>query len=216
MLLRQFLEKNNFKVSASSNTSKAKILLETFLFDIIILDIMMPGESGLNLLTSLRKNDQTPVLLLSALDQLNDKIKGLEKGADDNLTKPFDPDELLLRIKNILKRTQSINFKKNKTGIQFGPFLWMDNEKKLTNNGEFVYLTEMETKILSSFSQTPGKQLSRLELSELFRTSINSRSIDVSVARLRSKIEDDPRQPKWLQTIRGKGWVLRATPYNII
>ena len=92
----------------------------------------------------------------------------------------------------------------------------MDNEKKLTNNGEFVYLTEMETKILSSFSQTPGKQLSRLELSELFRTSINSRSIDVSVARLRSKIEDDPRQPKWLQTIRGKGWVLRATPYNII
>ena len=216
MLLRQFLEKNNFKVSASSNTSKAKILLETFLFDIIILDIMMPGESGLNLLTSLRKNDQTPVLLLSALDQLNDKIKGLEKGADDYLTKPFDPDELLLRIKNILKRTQSISFKKHKTGIQFGPFLWKDYEKKLTNNGEFVYLTEMETKILSSFSQTPGKQLSRLELSELFRTSINSRSIDVSVARLRSKIEDDPRQPKWLQTIRGKGWVLRATPYNII
>ena len=212
LLLRQFLEKKKFRVSDALNTSRAKKLLEVFSFDLIILDVMMPGESGLELLNNLRKKDETPVFLLTALDQLNDKIRGLKTGADDYLTKPFDPEELLLRIHNILKRVKSSENSEIIEKIEFGPFVWQESEKILSKNNQHIYLTNMETKLLSIFSQNIGKDLNRIEISKKLNPSLSNRSVDVGIARLRRKIELDPKQPKWLYTIRGKGWMLRATP----
>ena len=212
-LLKQFLKKNNFNVSVSSNAIKAKKILNGFSFDLIVLDVMMPGKSGIEFLNELRLEFNTPVLLLTALDQIHDKITGFKSGADDYLTKPFDPEELLLRINNILKHTKVL-VKEELKNVKFGSFIWDNATKKLSKNNIHVHTTNLENNLLSIFSQNLGIEQSRVELCKLLNLEFNNRSIDVGIARLRKKIEDNPRKPQWLLTLRGKGWMLRATPLN--
>ena len=212
-LLKQFLKKNNFNVSVSSNAIKAKKILSEFSFDLIILDVMMPGKSGIEFLHELRLKFNTPVLLLTALGQIQDKITGLKSGADDYLTKPFDPEELLLRINNILKHAKVLE-KEELKYVKFGSFIWDNAIKKLSKNNKYVHTTNLENNLLSIFSQNLGIEQSRVELCKLLNLEFNNRSIDVGIARLRKKIEDNPRKPQWLLTLRGKGWMLRATPLN--
>ena len=212
-LLKQFLKKNNFNVSVSSNAIKAKKILSEFSFDLIVLDVMMPGKSGIEFLHELRLKFNTPVLLLTALGQIQDKITGLKSGADDYLTKPFDPEELLLRINNILKHSKVL-VKEELKYIKFGSFIWDNAIKNLTKNNKYVHTTNLENNLLSIFSQNLGIEQSRVELCKLLNLEFNNRSIDVGIARLRKKIEDNPRKPQWLLTLRGKGWMLRATPLN--
>ena len=212
-LLKQFLKKNNFNVSVSSNAIKAKKILNGFSFDLIVLDVMMPGKSGIEFLNELRLEFNTPVLLLTALDQIQDKITGLKSGADDYLTKPFDPEELLLRINNILKHTKVL-VKEELKNVKFGSFIWDNATKKLSKNNIHVHTTNLENNLLSIFSQNIGIEKSRVELCKFLNLEFNNRSIDVGIARLRKKIENNPRKPQWLLTLRGKGWMLRATPLN--
>ena len=212
-LLKQFLEKNNFNVSVSSNAIIAKKILNEFSFDLIVLDVMMPGKSGIEFLNELRLEFNTPVLLLTALDQIQDKITGLKSGADDYLTKPFDPEELLLRINNILKHTKVL-VKEELKNVKFGSFIWDNATKKLSKNNIHVHTTNLENNLLSIFSQNIGIEQSRVELCKFLNLEFNNRSIDVGIARLRKKIENNPRKPQWLLTLRGKGWMLRATPLN--
>jgi len=212
-LLKQFLKKNNFNVSVSSNAIKAKKILNGFSFDLIVLDVMMPGKSGIEFLNELRLEFNTPVLLLTALDQIQDKITGLKSGADDYLTKPFDPEELLLRINNILKHTKVL-VKEELKNVKFGSFIWDNATKKLSKNNIHVHTTNLENNLLSIFSQNIGIEQSRVELCKFLNLEFNNRSIDVGIARLRKKIENNPRKPQWLLTLRGKGWMLRATPLN--
>ena len=212
-LLKQFLKKNNFNVSVSSNAIKAKKILNGFSFDLIVLDVMMPEKSGIEFLNELRLEFNTPVLLLTALDQIQDKITGLKSGADDYLTKPFDPEELLLRINNILKHTKVL-VKEELKNVKFGSFIWDNATKKLSKNNIHVHTTNLENNLLSIFSQNIGIEQSRVELCKFLNLEFNNRSIDVGIARLRKKIENNPRKPQWLLTLRGKGWMLRATPLN--
>ena len=212
-LLKLFLKKNNFKVSISSNAIKAKKILNEFVFDLIVLDVMMPGKSGIEFLNELRLKFNTPVLLLTALDHIQDKITGFKSGADDYLTKPFDPEELLLRINNILKHTKVFEREEFKT-VKFGSFIWDNVIKKLSKNNTYVHTTNLENNLLSFFSQNLGIEKNRVELCKSLNLEFNNRSIDVGIARLRKKIEDNPRNPQWLLTLRGKGWMLRATPLN--
>ena len=151
-LLKQFLKKNNFNVSVSSNAIKAKKILNEFSFDLIVLDVMMPGKSGIEFLHELRLKFNTPVLLLTALGQIQDKITGLKSGADDYLTKPFDPEELLLRINNILKHSKVL-VKEELKSVKFGSFIWDNAIKKLSKNNKYVHTTNLENNLLSIFSQ---------------------------------------------------------------
>ena len=211
LLLKDFLKKNNFKVSVSPNAINAKKLLTEFIFDLIILDVMMPKKTGIELINELGSEFKTPILLLTALDQIDDKIKGLKSGADDYLTKPFDPQELLLRINNILKR---INVFQNKSAklISFDSFQWDNVLKKLNKDNIFIHTTSFENNLLTALSDNLGKYLNRNDLSKLLKINSNSRSIDVGITRLRKKIEENPRKPQFIINSRGKGWLLRGSP----
>ena len=211
LLLKDFLKKNNFKVSVSPNAINAKKLLTEFIFDLIILDVMMPEKTGIELINELGSEFKTPILLLTALDQIDDKIKGLKSGADDYLTKPFDPQELLLRINNILKR---INVFQNKSAklISFGFFQWDNVLKKLNKENIFIHTTSFENNLLTALSDNLGKYLNRNDLSKLLKINSNSRNIDVGITRLRKKIEENPRKPQFIINSRGKGWLLRGSP----
>jgi len=212
-LLKAFLKKNKFKVSTSANAKNAKKLIKEFAFDLIILDVMMPDETGLELLQNLGNEFSTPVLLLTALDQTNDRINGLKSGADDYLTKPFDPEELLLRINNILKRTNFLHKQKIEK-LRFGLFDWDNNQKKLNKNDQYIHTTNFENDLLSALTDNQGKYLDRAELSKLLKINSNSRSIDVGITRLRKKIEENPGRPQFLINARGKGWLLRGVPFR--
>jgi two-component system phosphate regulon response regulator OmpR len=213
LLLKDFLKKNNFKVSVSPNAINAKKLLTEFIFDLIILDVMMPKKTGIELINELGSEFKTPILLLTALDQIDDKIKGLKSGADDYLTKPFDPQELLLRINNILKR---INVFQNKSAklISFGSFQWDNIVKKLNKDNIFIHTTSFENNLLTALSDNLGKYLNRNDLSKLLKINSNSRNIDVGITRLRKKIEENPRKPQFIINSRGKGWLLRGSPIS--
>ena len=212
-LLKDFLKKNNFKVSVSPNAIKAVKLLNEFIFDLIVLDVMMPEKTGIELINELGSEFKTPILLLTALDQIDDKIKGLKSGADDYLTKPFDPEELLLRINNILKRTNVSQIKAPKV-ISFGSYQWDNVMKKLNKNNISIHTTSFENDLLTSLSNNLGKYLNRNDLNKLLKVNPNSRNIDVGITRLRKKIEDNPRKPKFIVNARGKGWLLRGNPIN--
>ena len=203
-LLKEYLTEENYLISTSNNAENAKQKIEMIKFDIIILDIMMPGQSGLDLTHSLREKINTPIILLTAKGEAKERIHGLETGADDYLPKPFEAKELLLRINNILTKTQKVNLIRT---IKFGN-IKIDLIKLLIikNNKDFK-INIPEKKILEKMINEPGKVFSRLEIGRLINLE-KERSIDVIVTRLRKKIEMNPKNPKYLQTIRGTGYVL--------
>tara|TARA_B110000438_G_C15780182_1_gene635936 strand:+ start:421 stop:1098 length:678 start_codon:yes stop_codon:yes gene_type:complete len=203
-LVKQYLEKNDFLVTTARDAAEAKIKMQIVKFDILVLDIMMPGESGLSLTRNIKKNITTPVILLTAKGETKDKIEGLEVGADDYLAKPFEPKELLLRIKNILNKIQKPVLADE---IYIGSTLV--NLKKLNTkiNNKIIKINPQEGKILEKMIENPGKPFSRDSIGKIINVS-KERTIDVMITRLRQKIESNPKIPKYLQTIRGSGYVL--------
>ena len=204
-LLVQFLNSHNLRVQAASNAAEARSYLACQSFDALIVDIMMPGESGLELTQSLRKNNDVPILLLTARDQLNDKLAGFESGAEDYLTKPFEPAELLARIKVLLRRKQD---KPTVQFVAFGDYRFYLQTGQLRHNQEVVHLTSTELILLKTLAQNPRQPFSRDELAQRIGHRVSERTVDVQITRLRKKIGDDPRQPRTLQTIRHIGYAL--------
>ena len=203
-LLKEYLSENNYIVSSAENAEEAQEKLEYFKFDIIILDVMMPGKDGYELTKIIKKKISVPIILLTAKGEVENRIKGLELGADDYIGKPFEPKELLLRINNIIKKNNKIDlnlkYHVGNAQINLNKMIIRLNEKnKKINNSEKKVLVEM----LSN----PGKTYSRAEIGKI--SGINQeRSIDVMITRLRQKLEVNPKNPKYLQTIRGSGYVL--------
>ena len=207
-LIKTYLNKNNFRVSIARNAKLARDRLDNLEFDLLILDIMMPGETGLNLTNSLKKtNFKVPILLLSALGEPKDRVSGLEIGADDYLTKPFEPKELLLRIKNLIRKDQGEKIKKKI--IKFGPFKFNLKREILTKENSRVVLTPSESKILFILAKNNGEAIYREDLSKILKIPLTSRALDVQITRLRNKIEKNKRFPTYLQTVRGRGYVLK-------
>ena len=206
-LLGKFLREQNFTVSLAGDAMEAFMFLKQYHFDLIVLDVMMPQMSGFEFLKKLRLESNIPVLMLTAMGETDDRINGLEIGADDYLSKPFEPKELLLRIRNILKR---IPKKETDNGIlNFGTAVYDITAKKLkTTSGEVIHVTNVEQQLLGILGQKAGQIVSREKLAELLGAGSNLRSIDVQITRLRKKIEKDSKNPRYLQTVRGKGYML--------
>ena len=204
-LVKQYLEENNFLVTTAINSQEAKKKLKIIKFDIMILDIMMPGQSGLSLTKDIKKeNSNAPIILLTAKDDVKDRIKGLEYGADDYLVKPFEPKELLLRIKNILNKAKSKILTEE---IYIGKSIVNLNKLNIKINNETRKINPKEKKVLETMLEYPGKIFSRDDIGKIINIS-KERTIDVIITRLRQKIESNPKNPKYLQTIRGVGYVL--------
>jgi len=203
-LVKQYLEENNFLVTTAKDAIEAKKKIEIIKFDILVLDIMMPGESGLSLTKNLKKNNSTPIILLTAKKEIQDRIEGLELGADDYLGKPFEPKELLLRIKNILSKTKMFEIPKE---VYIGNTLVNLKKLNIKKNNEIIKINPQEKKILEKMLESPGRIFSREEIGKIIKIS-KERTIDVMITRLRQKIESQPKNPKYLQTIRGSGYVL--------
>ena len=208
-LLKQFLEKNGFRVSDAEDTDQAKKIMKSLIFDLLVIDIMMPGQNGLEFLKEVRLKNNVPALMLSAMSAIEDRLDGLEFGADDYMTKPFEPRELLLRIQNILKRFTP-NISRNNENTRFGPFLFNQNSLNLYKDGISVHLTTSEQKLLNCFALSPNKALSRDDINNLLGGNMEIRSIDVAIVRIRRKLEQDQRYPIYLQTVRGVGWMLQT------
>ena len=203
-LVKQYLNKNNFLVTTANSAEDATKKIEVIKFDLVVLDIMMPGKSGLEFTKENKNKLNTPIILLTAKGQVSERVEGLEIGADDYLPKPFEPKELLLRIKNILSKTKSKNIKRiieiGNTKIDLNKHLIFKNNKEYKiNNTEKIILEEM--------INSPGQTFGRDEIGKIIKFE-KERSIDVIITRLRKKIEIDPKNPKYLQTIRGEGYVL--------
>ena len=203
-LLSQYLIKERFIVSTASGAEQARKKIQLIKFDLIILDIMMPGDDGLTLTKEIRDNSDIPIILLTAKSGTDSKIEGLEIGADDYLTKPFNPKELLLRVLSILKRSKSEENIDNE--IFFGDYILNIEKRELTKAKDRVYLTDREMNLLIALAKSPGQPLNREKLAGIDEPG---RSVDVGINRLRRKIEKDPRMPLWLQTVRGEGYILR-------
>ncbi|MBI1261122.1 MAG: response regulator [Rhizobiales bacterium] len=202
-LLKRFLTDNGYRVTIAENAAEARAQLAGLTFDLLVLDVMMPGESGFDLTTTLRRTSNVPILMLTARGDAGDRINGLERGVDDYLAKPFEPRELLLRIGTILKRTRS--GEPPKDDIELGESRFNVARGELRRGDEIIRLTTREIQLMRIFAAHPGKSLSRLDLCE---NEAAERSIDVQINRLRRKIEDDPRNPVYLQTVRGEGYML--------
>jgi two-component system, OmpR family, phosphate regulon response regulator OmpR len=204
-LLARFLSENGFRVTPAADAASARAAMRGLSFDLLILDVMMPGETGLELARSLKGQSEIPILMLTALDQVEDRVAGLETGADDYMIKPFEPRELLLRLKNILRRGQS----RPTTGdeVSMGEFSFHIGRGELKKGDESIKLTERERDLLRQFSLRAGQPVARHELANDDSTG-SERAIDVQINRLRRKIEIDPSNPVYLQTVRGKGYIL--------
>tara|TARA_B100001109_G_scaffold230901_1_gene207739 strand:+ start:891 stop:1616 length:726 start_codon:yes stop_codon:yes gene_type:complete len=211
LLLKKFLENNGLRVSDVENTNQAKKIMESLIFDLLVIDIMMPGQNGLDFLKEIRQTNSIPSLMLTAMSNPEDRLDGLEYGADDYMTKPFEPRELLLRIQNILKRiTKNIkNFEKQEN-TRFGPFSFNQKSLNLYKNNLPVHLTTAEQKLLNCFCKSPNTAFSRDDINNSLGGNMETRSIDVAIARIRRKIEVDKRYPIYLQTVRGIGWMLQT------
>ena len=206
-LLRRYLSENGFRVTTAADAAEARAQLARFAFDLVVLDVMMPGESGLELTRSLRRSDDVPVLLLTAMAEPEDRVNGLEQGAGDYLSKPFEPRELVLRIRNLLQRRPTAEAAPRE--IRFGGCRFDLARNELFRGGDPIHLTAAEAGLLSNLAQKAGEAVSREELSLSAQFSGNVRSVDVQMTRLRRKIERDPRFPRYLQTVRGTGYVLK-------
>lgn len=206
-LLHQYLSDQGFRVTTAADGAEARARLEALAFDLIVLDIMMPGETGLELTRSLREGGDSPILLLTARGEIDDRIVGLESGADDYLTKPFEPRELVLRINAILRRTQEPAAPAQEK-IRFGSFCFDLDREELLKGDDYVRLTAAEASLLKALARRPGVPLSRVALAAESTLIGSGRAIDVQVTRLRRKIETDPKFPRYLRAVRGVGYVL--------
>ena len=203
-LLKQFLNENGYLVNTASNALEAKEKISIIKFDLLVLDIMMPGKSGLEFISENKNSLNVPIILLTAKGEASERVEGLEIGADDYLPKPFEPMELLLRINNILNKTKKVNLKHI---LEFDSIKIDLNKLMITNQNSNFKINNTEKVILEKMINNPGKVFSRIDIGNLIKID-KERSIDVIITRLRKKIETDPKNPKYLQTIRGSGYVL--------
>ena len=209
-LLSSYLMKNGHRVTVAASAAEARAFLDGLAFDIIVLDVMMPGESGFDFVAELRSRSQVPVLMLTARGDPEDRVRGLEIGVDDYLSKPFEPRELLLRIGSVLRRTRAAPMGKPETAVvRFGPFTFSLERGELRAGAETVRITEREREMLRLLCANPGSSVSREALSGSAGAA-QERTVDVLVNRLRRKIEQDPANPAYLQTARGAGYRLIA------
>ena len=205
-LLQRYLTSNGFRVTAASDAVEARALIKSIDFDCLVLDVMMPGESGLDLATGLRTQSEVPILMLTARGEPQDRIAGLERGADDYLAKPFEPRELMLRLNALLKRTRNARPAPLRE-VRMGECVFDSESGELTRAGKRVKLTGAEAQMLKLFATNAGRTFSRTQLCTRLNIALE-RSVDVQVTRLRRKIEDDPKLPLYIQTVRGIGYVL--------
>ena len=203
-LVKQYLNENNFLVTTAISAEDAVQKINLIKFDLIVLDIMMPGKNGLEFTIENKQKINTPIILLTAKGEASERVEGLEVGADDYLAKPFEPKELILRIKNILNKTKSKNIKRV---IDFGNITIDLNKHLIFKNDKEFKINNTEKTILEEMVSSPGKTFSREEIGGIINLD-KERSIDVIITRLRKKIEVDPKNPKYLQTLRGEGYVL--------
>lgn len=209
-LLERYLSDNGFRVSTAESAAQARLCLRADKYAAMVLDIMMPGETGLELAADLRAQGAAlPIMMLTARGESEERIEGLEAGADDYLAKPFEPRELVLRLQKLVARGRSSSAQETRR-VVFGPYTYAFAGQRLTRNGEQVHLTSGETHLLEALADAAGVVLSREALSEKLNVPASERTIDVQITRLRKKIERDPRQPVYIQTIRHQGYVLRA------
>ncbi len=205
-LLQSYLLENDFRVSVAASAAEAREKMRGMMFDAAVLDIMMPGESGLELTKALRREgNRLPVLMLSALADTSDRIAGLETGSDDYLAKPFEPRELLLRIRDLLRRQDGVG--RSRAEVVFGPFVFNVQRGELRKGADTIRLTTREKDFLRILSSHAGAAVARTDLAPE-GSEEGARSVDVQINRLRQKIEDDPSNPLHLQTVRGAGYVL--------
>lgn len=206
-LLRRYLVDNGFRVTTAADAREARQALSRFAFDLVVLDVMMPGESGLDLTRALRREGRVPVLLLTAMAEPEDRVNGLELGAEDYVAKPFEPRELVLRVRNLLQRRPATDGAPRE--VRFGGCRFDLSRGELFRGGDIVHLTAAEAGLLTSLAQKAGEPVSREELALSAQFSGNVRNVDVQMTRLRRKIERDPRFPRYLQTVRGTGYALK-------
>jgi two-component system, OmpR family, phosphate regulon response regulator OmpR len=205
-LLQRYLSGNGFRVSAAADARDARTLMKSMAFDLLIVDVMMPGENGFDFVKSVRVGSAVPILMLTAKGEAEDRIKGLECGADDYLPKPFEPRELLLRVGALLRRAAP-PAEQGVSEIRMGACVFDPKRGQLTRKGKPVRLTSSEALLLQLFAANAGRSFSRIDLCARLGVSLE-RTIDVQVTRLRRKIEEDPKLPLYLQTVRGVGYVL--------
>ena len=208
-LLRRYLAERGFRVTVAADAAEAWARLESLAFDLIVLDVMMPGQSGFDFTAALRLKSQVPILMLTAMGEPEERIQGLERGADDYLAKPFEPRELVLRIQRILARIPAPPALAPITNVRLGACAFDLKREELSRGGAPIKLTESEARLLRILASHAGQPLSRERLASESEVSGNTRAIDVQVTRLRRKIEPDPRTPRYLHTVRGKGYMLR-------
>ncbi len=206
-LLEKYLEQEGFIVTTAEDAFEAQEIIKEMRFDLFILDVMMPGKTGYELCETIREQDRAPILFLTAKGEIEDKLQGFEKGGDDYLQKPFEPRELIARIQALLKRSKVQEPTGKSKDISFGEFTFNFTTEILYQEEQQVFLTETEKKLLKIFLQNPFVPQSRESLVNFFSETISPRSIDVQIARLRRKIEKDPKRSRYLQTNRHKGYV---------
>jgi two-component system, OmpR family, phosphate regulon response regulator OmpR len=206
-LLSRYLVENGFRVTGAGDAAEARLKLKSFDFDLLVVDVMMPGENGFVLTQSVKAERRVPILLLTALAEPEQRIHGLEQGADDFLAKPFEPRELVLRIRNVLQRSHAAA--QSADEFYLGAFRFDLKRGELMRGEELVHLTQAEAALLSVLVRRVGTPVSRDELAEQANFSGNVRTVDVQMTRLRRKIERDPKYPRYLQTVRGTGYVLK-------
>lgn len=209
-LLTKFLRARGLRVSAAPDGEKALALLSQLRFDLVILDVMMPGVDGFTVTETVRESSDTPILLLTARGEPEDRIRGLSLGADDYLAKPFEPEELVLRVEAILRRSSPR--RKGPKEVRFGPWSFVLATGQLARDGAPVRLTGGEAALLTALAGQAGEPVSRLTLSERAANGAGERAVDVQITRLRRKLEADPKAPVWVQTVRGEGYKLVAEP----